>query len=49
MQSNISPATRQFLINIVILVSTALVLWLAYLLRDIIGLFLISCFFGLLL
>ena len=49
MQSNISPSTRQFLINIVILVSAGLALWLVYLLRDIVGLFLISCFFGLLL
>lgn len=44
-----TPATRQFIINVVIVVITGILLWIVYLLRDLIGLFLVSCFFALLL
>lgn len=49
MKALLKPATRQFIISIGIIVATVILLWLVYLLRDLIGLFLVSCFFALLL
>lgn len=49
MKALLTPATRQFIINVIIVLLASLVLWIVYLLRDFIGLFLISCFFALLL
>jgi predicted PurR-regulated permease PerM len=49
MKSLLTSPTRQFITNVVIVLVAALTLWLTYLLRDLIGLFLISCFFALLL
>lgn len=49
MKALLTSPTRQFIMNVVIVLVASLILWLTYLLRDFIGLFLISCFFGLLL
>ena len=49
MKSLISSQTRQFITYIVIVVAALFLLWVTYLLRDLIGLFLIACFFALLL
>lgn len=49
MKSLLTSPTRQFITNVVIVLIAALTLWLTYLLRDLIGLFLVSCFFALLL
>lgn len=48
MKSILSPATRQFIVYVTITITITSVLWLIYILRDIVGLFLISCFFALL-
>lgn len=49
MKSILSAQTRQFIIYVTILVSLLWGLWLLYILRDLVWLFLISCFFALLL
>ncbi len=49
MKSLLTSATRQFIMYMVVVVITGILFWLIYLLRDLIGLFLISCFFALLL
>jgi|GEM_PF-2908278 len=46
--SPLSP-TRQFIVNVMIVLVAVLIVWLVYILRDFIGLFLFSCFFALLL
>lgn len=45
----IAPQTRQFIVYIFATLVSVLVIWIIYLLRDLIGLFLVACFFALLL
>lgn len=49
MKSLVTPRTHQFIVYVFILVVTALLAGIVYLLRDLIGLFLVACFFALLL
>lgn len=49
MKSLITSQTRQFILSLLIVVLAGLLVWVIYLLRDLIGLFLVSCFFALLL
>jgi predicted PurR-regulated permease PerM len=49
MKSIPSSPTRQFIIFLLIFALAGLLVWVIYLLRDLIGLFLVSCFFALLL
>jgi hypothetical protein len=49
MKSMFSQATQQFLIYILITAFGVAILGIIYTLRDLIGLFLVSCFFALLL
>ncbi|MBP6921211.1 AI-2E family transporter [Candidatus Gracilibacteria bacterium] len=49
MKSLTSPQTRQFIVYIFSTLVAVLLVWIVYLLRDLIGLFLVACFFSLLL
>lgn len=49
MKSSLNPQTRQFTVYVLIVLVTLGVLWFAYTLWDFIGLFLVACFFALLL
>lgn len=49
MKSLTTSQTRQFIVSLLILALAVLLVWVIYLLRDLIGLFLVSCFFALLL
>lgn len=49
MKSSTNPQTRQFIIYVLIVLVTLGILWFVATLRDFIGLFLVACFFALLL
>lgn len=49
MKSLTNSQTRQFIVFLFIIALAVLLVWVVYLLRDLIGLFLVSCFFALLL
>jgi len=49
MKSLVTPQTRQFIVSVFIVVVASLLVWIIYLLRDLIGVFLVACFFALLL
>ncbi len=49
MKSLLTSQTRQFIVYVFVTLVSVLVVWIIYLLRDLIGLFLVACFFALLL
>lgn len=49
MKSLLTSQTRQFIVYVFVTLMSVFLLWIVYLLRDLIGLFLVACFFALLL
>lgn len=48
MKSFLTSQTRQFIVYVFVTLVSMLMVWIIYLLRDLIGLFLVACFFALL-